>query len=510
MYESTTSLDLHRLSRHSLQDRYESDEEAVSESDTGAQDLLSSPMGSPVESQRAAIFDSDLSADDASHMDPDSDREEHLLAPPTVKRPRPVSTDTIKRTSNAAFDDDAYVFDPEEQLVLELPSPDSPPQLASSIFLQPSVYVSPKPKPTTRSRSTSPSSIFSVEEADIQVAKKVTFMEPQTRPTVVLINALGKRPSSRSRSNHSRSRESSRSRPPLARADNRLAPPRSSEHISKRHSYRETTPKPAPRKQSPIPVPAPDESDERIAPSATINRVSEVPIVPYFPAPPRTIPTNTKTNEYQYTPRPRTAGADRTMPPPLHIRPRRPTETARPASIRSNSSTTIQTYTSCPASPYPDDQNPTTQPLSRVNSSMSMVSVPYTPPPQSFSSKRTHGSSSSSYSVSNILAHRSPLMMRRMTRKHSSSSVHSMSSLRSEIDTVGPSSSQISVATQPVMGSGSGSGSMVDSNSNSNSNATANVVRKSSQRRHARHASVLPSARGFMGLKLGKRLHNKA
>jgi hypothetical protein len=79
-----------------------------------------------------------------------------------------------------------------------------------------------------------------------------------------------------------------------------------------------------------------------------------------------------------------------------------------------------------------------------------------------------------------------------------------MSSLRSEVDPVGPSSSQISVATQPVMGSGSGS--MVDSSSNAN----ANVVRKSSQRRHARHGSVLPSGRGFMGLKLGKRLHNKA
>lgn len=508
MYESTTSLDLHRLSWHSLQERYESDEEAMSESDTGAQDLLSSPMGSPVESQRAAIFDSDLSADDASHMDPDSDGEEHLLVPPTVKRPRPVSTDTIKRTSNAAFDEDAYVFDPEEQMVFELPSPDSPPQLASSIFLQPSVYVSPKPKPTTRSRSTSPSSVFSVEEADIQVAKQVTFMEPQMRPTVVLINALGKGPSPRSRSSHSHSRESSRSRPPLARADNRLAPLRSSEHISKRHSHRETTPKPAPRKQSSTPIPAPDESNERIAPSARINRVSEVPLFPYFPAPPRTLPTNTKTNEYQYTPRPRTAGADRAMPPPLHIRPRRPTETTRPASIRSNSSTTIQTYTSCPASPYPDDQSPTTHPFSRVNSSMSMVSPsPYSPPPQPFiSSKRTPRSSSSSYSVSNILANRSPLMMRRMTRKHSSSSVHSMSSLRSEVDPVGPSSSQISVATQPVMGSGSGS--MVDSNSNANANV--DVVRKSSQRRHARHASVLPSARGFMGLKLGKRLHNKA
>ncbi|KAJ6018509.1 hypothetical protein N7499_003295 [Penicillium canescens] len=466
-------------------------------------------MGSPVESQRAVIFDSDLSADDAPHMDPDSDREEYLLAPPIVKRPRPVFTNTIKRTSNAACDDGAYVFDPEEQVVLELPSPDSPPQLASSIFLQPSVYVSPKPKPTTRSRSTSPSSIFSVEEADIQVAKKVTFMEPQTRPRVVLINALGKRPSSRFRSNHSRSRESSRSHPPLARADNRLAPPRSSEHISKRHFYRETTPKPAPRKQSsiPVPVPAPNDSDERIAPNATINRVSEVPIVLHFPTPPRNIPTNTKTNEYQYTPRPRTAGANRTMPPPLHIRSPRPTETARPASIRSNSSTTIPTYTSCPASPYPDDQNPTTHPLSRVNSPTSVISVPYSPSSQSFSSKRTHGSSSSSYSVSNILAHRSPLMMRRMTGKLSSSSFHSMSSLRSEIDPVGPSSSQISVATQPVMGMGLVSGLMV--NSNSNSNANANVVRKSSQRRHARHASVLPSARGFMGLKLGKRLHNK-
>ncbi|KAJ6038116.1 hypothetical protein N7460_007887 [Penicillium canescens] len=420
MYESTW-LDLHRLSRHSLQERYESDEEAVSESDTGAQDLLSSPMGSPVESQRAAIFDSDLSADDASHMDPDSDREEYLLAPPAVKRPRPVSTDTIKRTSNAAFDDNAYVFDPEEQMVLELPSPDSPPQLASSIFLQPSVYVSPKPKPTTRSRSTLPSSIFSVEEADIQVAKKVTFMEPQTRPTVVLINALGKGPSSGSRSNHSRSQESSRSRPRLATADNRLASSRSSEHISKRHSYRETTPKPAPWKQSPIPVPAPDDSDERTAPSATINRVSESPPSQNHHAPSQQTAKQTNTN---------------TFPAPV---PQAQIEQCH------------RHYTSPPR--LPRRPEPPLAVILLLETNTRFVS--------------------SSYSVSNILTHRSPLMMRRMTRKHSSSSVHSMSSLRSEIDTVGPSSSQVSVATQPVMGSGSGS--MVDSNSNANTN----VVRKS-------------------------------
>jgi hypothetical protein len=41
--------------------------------------------------------------------------------------------------------------------------------------------------------------------ADIQVAKEVTFMEPRTRPTVVLIDALGsRRKTSKSRPSHSR------------------------------------------------------------------------------------------------------------------------------------------------------------------------------------------------------------------------------------------------------------------------------------------------------------------
>ncbi|CAI7605173.1 unnamed protein product [Penicillium glandicola] len=272
MYEPTTSLSLHRLSRHSLQDRYESDEEAVSESDTGAQDLLSSPVGS----QEAGIFDSDLS-DENSQDDPDSDRDEHIQAPPTIKRTRPVSSATIKRNSNATFDEDTYVFDPEEQMVLELPS-DSPP-LESSTFLQPSVYVWPKPprQANSRSRSTSPSSIFSVEEADIQVAKKVTLMEPRTRPTVVLIHALGSRSkASKSRSGHSRSRESSRTRSVISRADNRLSFPRPSETATKspRVSEKRTT-----TKQAPKTAPAPEE-DFQFAPSATINHVSEIPPLP--------------------------------------------------------------------------------------------------------------------------------------------------------------------------------------------------------------------------------------
>jgi hypothetical protein len=85
-------------------------------------------------------------------------------------------------------------------------------------------------------------------------------------------------------------------------------------------------------------------------------------------------------------------------------------------------------------------------------------------------------------------------MMRRMTRNHSSASVHSLSSLRSEMDPNGPASSQISVATQPALVP----------------TPDCHVGRKLSKRRHSRHHSVMPSGRGFLGLKLGKKSHTKA
>ncbi|KAJ5416940.1 uncharacterized protein N7487_000490 [Penicillium crustosum] len=482
MFEPTTSLSLHRLSRHSLQDRYESDEEAVSESDTGAQDLLSSPVGS-----QAGIYDSDLSADDNSHADPDSDREETILAPPTVKRAaRPVSSATLKRNSEATFDEDTYVFDPEEQLVLELPPSDSP-QLDSNTFLQPSVYVWPKQPPTTsRSRSTSPSSVFSVEEADIQVAKEVTIMEPGARPTVVLINALESRSkTSKSRPIHSRSRESSRNRPALVRADSRRLtmqrlsdPATKSPRVSEKRSTMKQAPKTSPT-PTPTPAPAPEE-ETQFAPSATINRVSEISPVHYFPAPPRTIPAQ------GYRTRPQTSGFDKAMPPPLSLR------TRRPPSLRSISSNSVSTYTSRPSTPFSAED-----PKSN-NYNDALPSQPTRPcSPASISSPASYISSKrvpSTYSVSNILTSRSPLTMRRMTRKHSASSVNSLSSLRSEVGVNGPSSSQISVATQPAP----------------LPSADCHVVRKSSKRRHTRHASVLPSGRGFMGLKLGKRSNTKA
>ncbi|KAJ5198932.1 hypothetical protein N7491_000502 [Penicillium cf. griseofulvum] len=470
MYEPTPS-SLHRLSRHSIQDRYESDEEAVSESDTGAQDLLSSPVGS-----RAGIFDSDLSADDNS-LDPDSDRDEHTLAPPIVKRPRPISSATIKRNSSATFDEDTYVFDPEDQMIFELPPSDSPPQLASSTFLQPSIYVWPKPQPATRSRSTSPSSVYSVDEADIEVAKRVTFMEPRTRPTLVFINALGSRSKlSRSRASQSRSRESSRTRSVQVKTDIRLTLPRSSDPTKSPRVFEKSSVKQTP-KSTPIPDP---EEDTQFAPSATINHVSEIPSILYFPAPPRTLPAQ------EYRTRPQTSGSEKPIPPPLNLRAR------RPPSMRSTSGNSVYSYTSRPATPFSAEN---TAPFNinygdRLTGAYSPASVSSASPPPYISTKRRP----STYSVSNMLTSRSPLMMRRMTRKHSASSVTSFSSLRSEVDVNGPSSSLISVATQPTP----------------LLSADSHIVRKSSQRRHLRHNSVVPSGRGFMGLKLGKKSHAKA
>lgn len=487
MYEPTPALSLHRLSRQSLQKRYESDEEDVSESDAGGHDFVPSLVGS----QRAGTFDSDLSADEASQMDPDSDHEEHLLAPDslsTAKQQRPVSMDTLKRNSDATFGDNTYVFDPEDDMVLELPSPDSTPALASSLFLKPSIYVPPTSTPDlkscSRSRSASPSSIFSVEHAEVQTAKQVTMMEPPTRPTLVFINSLGPRSKApKSRLNHPRTRGNPRDRESrifLPRTESTLEVPRLMEAYSSPRELESQASSERNNSMSSTPSMTPLFEDES-TPGATIGRVSEIPVLPYIPPSPRVRPQS------MYRPRPRTPVSDKSFPPPS-TRQRRPTETSRrPVSIRSNSNSSMPSY-SRPSSPSRDDIRPgyladysDAASLTRTCSPASIASSPATP----------HGHSSK-HSVSNILAHRSP-MMRRMTRKHSASSSISMSSLRSEMDTV-PTSTAAS-SSQPVLNAAS---------------YDPRLVRKSSQRRHARHNSSAHTGKGFMGLKFGKRSFTKA
>jgi hypothetical protein len=477
MYEPTNPLNLHRLSRQSLQKRYESDEEDVSESEAGAQDFVPSLVGS----QRAGTFDSDLSADENSHADPDSDREEQLLSPySSAKRPRPVSMDTVKRNSNANFGDDAYVFDPEEDMVLELPSPDSPP-MASSLYLQPTIYVRPNSPPAIsnpRSRSPSPSSIFSVESAEIQTAKKVTLMEPTTRPTVVFINAIGARSkASRSRPSHSRSRATSRDRGSRMfpdRTESSLDVPLLAENPrpSKTHGEREEQ-----ESSNFAMLQAATPSMQ----SATINRVSEIPVLPYITPSPQIRPQS------MYRSRPRTAGCEKSFPaPPNPSRTRRPTDLGhRPASVRKNSNSSVPSY-SRPASPFPDEIRPGY--IADHSETASLHSNPYTCSPASSPRPPSHFSKRS---MSNMLAQKSP-MMRRMTRKHSAtSSIASVASLHSEMDAPAPIPAAMS---QPSLTS---------------MNYESHMVRKPSQR-HGRHNSSAFGGRGFMGLKLGKRSFTKA
>ncbi|KAJ6007520.1 hypothetical protein N7540_011496 [Penicillium herquei] len=505
MYEPATALNLQRLSRQSLQKRYESEEEDVSESDAGGPEFVPSLVGS----QRAGTIDSDLSADENSHTDPDSDREEPLLPSYHVaKRPRPVSMDTVKRNSTATFVESTRVFDPEDDLVLELPLPESPPELASDLYLQPSIYVSPNTPPTThqRSRSPSPSSVFSLENAEIHVAKKITLMEPQTRPTLVFIKSLGTRSKdARLRPTQPRTRGNARNRESRifdGKLEGNIQVPRltdvkytSSPRVTEQNQFpyesTNSTPYLAQLEQ--------EDTRSSLRQSATISCVSDIPVLPYFP------PSPQEASATFLRPRPRTSGCEKPSSTTTRTS-RRPTDPIRrPPSTRSNSNTSLPPR---PASPFPTDEmlrnyipdhhsEGTPALPSRTCSPISSASSP----PQQYqyvhSSKRGPIPSNNGNS-SNILPNRSP-MMRRMTRKHSAaSSIHSLSSLRSEMDLQYPPhhvhSSVFAGSTQSV----------------NTVSYDARPMRKASQRRHARHASsAVGSGRGFMGLKLGKRAFSK-
>ncbi|KAI9933138.1 hypothetical protein ASPWEDRAFT_29998 [Aspergillus wentii DTO 134E9] len=199
MYDTAGSLDLHCMKQQNLPRRYESEEEDISEPELGQDHAYS-----PVEPQRAAgSFDSDLSADDLSNIDPESDVESievpRLLSPypsTTNKESRPVSMDTVKRSSMA----DSLIFDHDEDFIIELPSPGSTPPIPSPFILQPRVYVppaTPRPERPQSPRSPSTASVVSSdEESDVMVAEQVVYLEPISKPSIVVISPSTVGPSS--------------------------------------------------------------------------------------------------------------------------------------------------------------------------------------------------------------------------------------------------------------------------------------------------------------------------
>ncbi|PYI06017.1 hypothetical protein BO78DRAFT_397641 [Aspergillus sclerotiicarbonarius CBS 121057] len=183
MYPTTAPLDLDYLNEQLLPRRYESEEEEASESELGAHDHAFSPV------KTAGPFDSDPSDELSNANSPESpvDKAFARLLPayPSGKQSRPVSLDTVKRSSGTTFVPDSYIFDDDDDVIIELPSPTSTSPLQSPIFLQPTVY-----QPPASPRSPSPALADLDEETDVLVAEQVTFVEPSAKPNLILISPV--------------------------------------------------------------------------------------------------------------------------------------------------------------------------------------------------------------------------------------------------------------------------------------------------------------------------------
>ncbi|KAL3495121.1 hypothetical protein BJX62DRAFT_233767 [Aspergillus germanicus] len=198
MYGTGLPLDVSYITQPALPRHYESDEEEISESETGH-------AFSPVDShKRSGTLDSIMSIESSNSamLDP-ADRPAYprLLSPfpSTGKRSRPVSMDTVKRSSTATFATDACtIFDHDDDMIIELPSPNSTTPLQSPLFLQPSVYVPSEPLTSPRNsfRSSSSISLYSDDESDVFVAEQVTYVE-HAKPNLILISPTSEQSSPR-------------------------------------------------------------------------------------------------------------------------------------------------------------------------------------------------------------------------------------------------------------------------------------------------------------------------
>ncbi|KAJ0416878.1 hypothetical protein BJY00DRAFT_290727 [Aspergillus carlsbadensis] len=189
-------LDVSYITQPALPRHYESDEEDISESETGH-------AFSPVDfHKRSGTLDSIMSIE-SSHsaiLEPvDRPAYPRLLSPfpSTGKRSRPVSMDTVKRSSTATFaTDSCTIFDHDDDMIIELPSPNSTTPLQSPIFLQPAVYVPSEPLTSPRNSFRSSISLYSDDGSDIFVAEQVTYVE-HAKPNLILISPTSEQSSPR-------------------------------------------------------------------------------------------------------------------------------------------------------------------------------------------------------------------------------------------------------------------------------------------------------------------------
>lgn len=432
MFQAVESFDLDCISKQQPLQRYESEEEDISESEAGGQDH----SFSPVDFHRS---DSDLSADDMSNVDePDNFPQLVSLCQPVDKDSRPVSMATIKRASDATFVAGSYIYDAEDDMIIELPSPDTPSQLPSSAFLQPTVY---NPLESKRSsarlsfRSPSPASCLSDDESDVLVAEQVKYVEPVTRPNLIVISPTSTQTPS-----------SSTDETPSA-GSGKLCPSSTSSSIQREQtdmvsSLRQpaeplTTNRTASNKRNALydhsgdvqPAQKPNNS-EPIFPGQSLERTNTSATVNCLPVP--TLPHPASRSQSISTPRPRTSISDRVA---SHVR--LPSKSlGRPPSLRSVSSFSAP-FWQRPFSPRFEDAHSRSLSYSHsvYNSDVtsSRATRPYSGTPSHAPySAFSRGRSESTYNLSSAACD-TPLPIRHQTVKHSAApSIWSINSFRSD------------------------------------------------------------------------------
>ncbi|KAK1144426.1 hypothetical protein N8T08_005579 [Aspergillus melleus] len=450
MYEPANSLQLPYIKQQHLPRRYESDEEDISEPELGGQENAFSP----VESFKAR--DSDASADELSNADPAESNMACLLSPlstTTDKASRPVSMDTVKRSSSTTFVADSYIFDHDDDMIIELPSPDSTSPLHSPVFLQPNVYVPPE-SPASSRRSSS-SSIYSEDDnTDLLVAEQVTYVEPCAKPNIILISPT--------ESSHS----SENSVPPALKSAP-LQPSHSSSSSSKPFGDGESvyslksaaSSQPFLSSFSREGGAAQYQGEARSRKSGLRLNTTDLegpsyelptPQLTQSPEPSSTLSLRARSMTFS---RPKTAVSERAPSFKPTTRSRAPTESLRrPPSIQSIRSANLPFFHGRHHSTFPAPDNFSARPIScsqsAASSEYSMSPQNSRPPSRTPSPASNYYSgpnftrhrSSSSYSVSSVPgshSSRNPLPIRNSLMKSStSSSMYSSSSLRSEVDSL--------------------------------------------------------------------------
>ncbi|EAU30382.1 predicted protein [Aspergillus terreus NIH2624] len=448
MYDSAPPLDLQYIKSQHLPRRYDSEEEEISESELGGQENAFSP----VESYKApGTCDSDTSTDELSNAEDERAAHFARLLPPYSSAglgSRPVSMDTVKRSSGTTFVADSYIFDHDDDVIIELPSPDATSPMTSPTFLQPTVYVPPESPVSMRpssSRSSSPTSMLSDDDTDVLVAEQVTFVKPRPKPSLILISpapeqsAFPFKPASPAQTtlqeNDLHGAGSSDAQPvysltQAAQSQPALGDfqrtPRSKTDAAKRGSLQLSL-----RGHDGQPI-GPGAATAAAAPSNPLASLAEVPEQ-------TTRPMSVRSQSISFS-RPKTAFSEKSA----SGRSRLPTAAGsmrRPPSLQSLSSVFHSRHASL--SPH-DDPHARTLPYSHSNAS-SEYSVPSptttslraspAPSPTTYYSAPnfTRDRSGSSYSTSS----RSPLPIRNSIMKSSTaSSLYSGSSLRSEVESV--------------------------------------------------------------------------